>query len=105
MSYCNEYLGIRYSNFHRPKSLSLRIVRGDDKIKIYEVLDELEPPSDELPDEVLDEDFWLSGAGSAMLEIEPVILKILNVRFGGQTFKGQNLKLLVFLGRIMKVKI
>ena len=41
LSYCNEYLGIRYSNFHRPKSLSFRIVRGDDKIKIYAVLDEL----------------------------------------------------------------
>ena len=41
LSYCNEYLGIRYSNFHRPKSLSFRIIRGDDKIKIYAVLDEL----------------------------------------------------------------
>ena len=39
--YCNEYLGIRYSNFHRSKSLSFRIVRRDDKIKIYAVLDEL----------------------------------------------------------------
>ena len=33
LSYCNEYLGIRYSNFHRAKSLSFRIVRGMIKSK------------------------------------------------------------------------
>ena len=33
LSYCNEYLGIRYSNFHRPKSLSFRIIRGMIKSK------------------------------------------------------------------------
>jgi len=37
------------------------------------VFEELEPPSEELPDECDDEDFWLSGAGNARVEIDAVI--------------------------------
>lgn len=38
------------------------------------VLDELEPPSDELPEELLlDEDFWLSADIMGTVEIEPDI--------------------------------
>jgi hypothetical protein len=37
-------------------------------------LDELEPPSEELPEELEEDDFWLSPAGKARVEIEPLIV-------------------------------